>query len=125
MSTEPPLRGTLGNPVIKRAFQWKFQNSTPARSRQPRENITGLTSLSIETGSNDVIDCCCDALVMSLRTDRTSDPALSRKSLDGLNCVRRAAPSQKFKFLIFKRIGCLEEFLQFVDCSCRKTPHVL
>jgi hypothetical protein len=39
--------------------------------------------------------------------------------------VRRATPSQKFEFLIFERVGCLEEFLQFIDGSGGKTPHVL
>ena len=50
---------------------------------------------------------------------------LPRQSLDGLHRVRRAAPSEKFEFFIFKRIGSFEKFLQLLDSPCWKSPHVL
>ena len=39
--------------------------------------------------------------------------------------MRRAAPPQEFQFFIFERIGGLEKLLQFLDCPCRKAPHIL
>ena len=50
---------------------------------------------------------------------------LLRKPLDGLDRARGAAPSQKFKFLVFQRIGGFKELLQLVDGACRKMAHVL
>jgi len=50
---------------------------------------------------------------------------LPRKSLNGLDRLRWTTPSQKFKFLIFERIGSFEKFLQLRNRPCWKTPHVL
>src|ERR1700716_109384 len=50
---------------------------------------------------------------------------LLRKPLDGLDRARGAAPSQKFKFLVFQSIGGFKELLQLVDGACWKMAHVL
>src|SRR5437588_7327480 len=50
---------------------------------------------------------------------------LPRKPLDHLDGARRAVPSQKFKLLVFQRVGRLEKFLELLDGSRGKAPHVL
>jgi len=50
---------------------------------------------------------------------------LQGEALDGLDRVRRAAPSQELQFFVFERVGGLEKFFQFLDCPCGKTPHIL
>ena len=47
------------------------------------------------------------------------------KPFDGLGCMIRAAPTQKFQFLVFKRIRRAEELLQFLASARWEMAYVL
>jgi hypothetical protein len=50
---------------------------------------------------------------------------LARKFLNGLDRMGRAAPSEKFEFVVFERVRGSEKVLQLVHSPCWQAPHVL